>query len=238
MSQGIVDDGLEIGLGSGKVPGLILGQTQKLAGDAAHLCVVGGERRDAGFHIGDRAAIDQDIGCQQQGEFAQALIGLAVGQRVIGGDGGSGVTLFGQECRLAEFGEYRIAARPIGGNGVGLGLGSSEVAGFGAPGSSEGRTPLWLRGELAVARSRGHLVLVDGAQREADEVAQRVARGIPVVRKVLPDWTSPVVVEVPASAADLDETLGATPGTYGGIAAVTAGVGTGSVTRSPRPASS
>jgi hypothetical protein len=99
------------------------------------------------------------------------------------------------------------------------------IAGFGAPASSEGRVPLWLRGELAVSRSDDHLVLVDGAQSEADEVAQRVARGIPVVRKVLPEWSGPVVVEVPASAADLDETLGAAPGTYAGIAAVTAGVG-------------
>jgi hypothetical protein len=99
------------------------------------------------------------------------------------------------------------------------------IAGFGAPSASEGRVPLWLRGELAVARAGDHLVLVDGAQREADEVAQRVARGIPVVRKVLPGWSSPVVVEVPASAADLDETLGAASGTYVGIAAVTAGVG-------------
>jgi hypothetical protein len=99
------------------------------------------------------------------------------------------------------------------------------IAGFGAPSASEGRVPLWLRGELAVARSDDHLVLVDGEQREADEVARRVARGIPVVRKVLPAWSAPVVVEVPASAADLDETLGAAPGTYAGIAAVTAGVG-------------
>jgi hypothetical protein len=103
--------------------------------------------------------------------------------------------------------------------------GGLAVAGFGAPSVSEGRVPLWLRGELAVARSDGHLVLVDGSQREAGEVAQRVARGIPVVRKVLPGWSSQVVVEVPASAADLDETLGAAPGTYAGIAAVTAGVG-------------
>jgi hypothetical protein len=99
------------------------------------------------------------------------------------------------------------------------------IAGFGAPASSEGRVPLWLRGELAVSRSDDHLVLVDGAQSEADEVAQRVTRGIPVVRTVLPGWSSPVVVEVPASAADLDETVGAAPGTYAGIAAVTAGVG-------------
>lgn len=99
------------------------------------------------------------------------------------------------------------------------------IAGFGAPTRSEGRVPLWLRGELAVAISRDHLVLVDGEQREADEVARRVVRGIPVVQKVLPGWSSPVVVEVPASAADLDQTLGAAPGTYAGIAAVTAGVG-------------
>jgi hypothetical protein len=46
-----------------------------------------------------------------------------------------------------------------------------------------------------------------------------------VVQRVLPDWSSPVVVEVPSSAADLDTTLGAEPGTYAGIAAVTAPVG-------------
>jgi hypothetical protein len=50
-------------------------------------------------------------------------------------------------------------------------------------------------------------------------------RGGVVVRRVLPDWDSPVVVEVPASGADLDETLGVEPGTYAGIAAVTAPVG-------------
>lgn len=100
------------------------------------------------------------------------------------------------------------------------------IAGFGSSAASEGRVPLWLRGELAVARSQRHLVLVDGEQREAKDVAERVARGIPVVMKVLPRWTSPVVVEVPSSAPDLDETLGVPPGTYAGIAAVTAGAGT------------
>jgi hypothetical protein len=64
------------------------------------------------------------------------------------------------------------------------------IAGFGPPAVAEGRTPLWLRGELAVARSDDHLVLVDGEQREADDVAGRVAQGIPVVRKVLPTWSA------------------------------------------------
>lgn len=100
------------------------------------------------------------------------------------------------------------------------------IAGFGGSGQSGTRTPLWLRGKLAVARSDDYLVLVDGEQRETDDVAERVARGIPVVTKVLPEWRAPVVVEVPASASDLDETLGAAPSTYAGIAAVTAGVGT------------
>ncbi len=98
------------------------------------------------------------------------------------------------------------------------------IAGFGVAGTS-GRIPLWLRGELSVARAPGVLVMVDGAPAEAGAVAARVARGRDVVRRVLPQWTSPVVVEVPASGADLDETLGVQPGTYAGIAAVTAAAG-------------
>ena len=106
-------------------------------------------------------------------------------------------------------------------DGDGLG-----ITGFGGARAVErARVPLWLRGELAVARSRGVLVMVDGTRSEADEVAARVRRGIVVVRRVLPAWRAPVVVEVPASAADLDETLGAAPGTYAGIAAVTAAAG-------------
>jgi hypothetical protein len=103
-------------------------------------------------------------------------------------------------------------------DGDGLG-----IAGFGS--TDRGRVPVWLRGRLSVARADDVLVLVDGARAEALAVARRVARGIDVVRRVLPDWRSPVVVEVPASAADLDEALGASPGTYAGIAAVTTTAG-------------
>ena len=104
-------------------------------------------------------------------------------------------------------------------DGEGLG-----IRGFGGP-VDRGRTPLWLRGELAVARVPGVLVMVDGDVAEADAVAERVTRGIDVVRRVLPAWRAPVVVEVPASAANLEETVGAEPGTYAGIAAVTATAG-------------
>jgi predicted RecA/RadA family phage recombinase len=108
------------------------------------------------------------------------------------------------------------------GDGLGIvGFGGEDAVG-------RGRVPLWLRGELAVARSSGVLVMVDGTRSGADEVAARVTRGIDVVRRVLPAWRTPVVVEVPGSAADLDETLGAQPGTYAAIAAVTATAGSAS----------
>lgn len=101
------------------------------------------------------------------------------------------------------------------------------IAGFGAGGAA--RVPLWLRGRLAVATAPGVLVMVDGTgpqgEAEAEAVVRRVERGIDVVRRVLPGRVGPVVVEVPASAGDLDETLGVRPGTYAGIAAVTAPVG-------------
>ncbi|MCW2736402.1 hypothetical protein, partial [Nocardioides sp.] len=97
------------------------------------------------------------------------------------------------------------------------------IAGFEA--ASRARVPLWLRGALAVARADGVLVMVDGSPSEAVAVAERVTRGRDVVRRVLGEPDAPVVVEVPASAADLDEALGAAPGTYAGIAAVTTTAG-------------
>ncbi|MBD3926987.1 hypothetical protein IEZ26_20370 [Nocardioides cavernae] len=104
----------------------------------------------------------------------------------------------------------------------GDGLGIVEFASSDAAGT---RLPLWLRGRLSVSRSDDVLVMADGPPSVAKAAAARTVRGIDVVRRVLPDWSSPVVVEVPATAAALDETLGARPGTYAGIAAVTAPVG-------------
>jgi hypothetical protein len=105
------------------------------------------------------------------------------------------------------------------------------IVGFGAAGRA--RVPLWLRGELSVARADGVLVLVDGSQADADAVRQRVTRGRGVVARVLPGRISSVVVEVPATASDLDETLGVEPGTYAGIAAVTAFAGTSTADDAP-----
>lgn len=97
------------------------------------------------------------------------------------------------------------------------------VTGFGGAGT--GRVPLWLGGRLSVTRTDDVLVMVDGTRAEAAAVAARVRRGTDVVRRVLPGWDGRAVVEVPASAADLDAALGAEPGTYAGVAAVTAAVG-------------
>lgn len=99
------------------------------------------------------------------------------------------------------------------------------IAWFEASAGDGGQLPLWLRGRLSVARTGDVLVMADGPASVAEATAARAVRGIDVVRRVLPNWRSPVVVEVPASAAELDETLGAEPGTYVGIAAVTAPVG-------------
>ncbi|WP_439936389.1 hypothetical protein ACS3YM_10490 [Nocardia sp. N13] len=105
------------------------------------------------------------------------------------------------------------------------------IVGFEATGRA--RVPLWLRGQLSVSRADGVVVLADGSQAAADAVRQRVVRGIGVVDRVLPDRISSVVVEVPGSAADLDETLGAEPGTYAGIAAVTAFAGSSTADDAP-----
>jgi len=103
-----------------------------------------------------------------------------------------------------------------------------RVAGFEASGPGDARVPLWLRDRLSVSHGDDVLVMADGSQKQADAAAARAMRGRAVVKRVLRDWSSPVVVEVPATAADLDETLGAEAGTYTGIADVTAPVGSAS----------
>jgi hypothetical protein len=65
------------------------------------------------------------------------------------------------------------------------------------------------------------MVLVAGSPSRADRFAARARRAVPQVRRVLPGWTGGLVVEVPASEAALAATLGADPGSYRGIAAVT-----------------
>ena len=73
-----------------------------------------------------------------------------------------------------------------------------------------GRTPVWLTGPVTVRRAPG--VLVVGRTDDGERVLRLAAAAVPVVRRVLPDWTPRLVVEVPATAAALDDALGAEPG--------------------------
>lgn len=108
---------------------------------------------------------------------------------------------------------------------------TTSIRRFGGTGNEV--EPLWLQGPLEVRRESGLLVMVaasrPAAAREALTYTRRAGRGAAVVRRVLRTWRPSVVVEVPASAAALDATLGAADGTYAGIAAVTTTVdGSGS----------
>jgi hypothetical protein len=90
-------------------------------------------------------------------------------------------------------------------------------------GGGDRRSPLWLSGPIEVRRTADTLVLATTAP-EADLVAGRAAAAVPVVRDVLPQWDGKLVVEVPGSEEALDAALGADPGSYADIAAVTASV--------------
>jgi hypothetical protein len=90
-------------------------------------------------------------------------------------------------------------------------------------GGGDRRSPLWLSGPVEVRRSADTLVLATTAA-EADLVAGRAEAAVPVVRDVLAAWRGRLVVEVPASEQGVDAVLAADPGSYAGIAAVSASV--------------
>lgn len=105
----------------------------------------------------------------------------------------------------------------------GAAFGSAEAA-YGKP------APLWLLTDLAVQRSRRALVAV-ADERRLPRYVQLAQEAVRDVRAVLPRQRSRLVVEVPASQAQLDQVLDAPPAAYESIAAVTATVD-GSMDRS------
>ena len=103
---------------------------------------------------------------------------------------------------------------------------SVGIAGLDGVSLESAATPIWFADPVQVRRTPETLVV---AAQRADDYSLLARRAVPVVRRVLPDWPGGLVVEVPASAADLDAALGAEPGTFGNVAGVTATVdGTGS----------
>lgn len=106
---------------------------------------------------------------------------------------------------------------------VSFATGTGGAVGITGFGGGDRRSPLWLSGPLEVRRTAQTLVLATSAA-EAELLAERAEAAVPVVRAVLPDWSARLVVEAPASEADLSAALAAEPGTYDAIAAVTASV--------------
>jgi hypothetical protein len=110
---------------------------------------------------------------------------------------------------------------------VGLETNGDRVAvtGFGVGG---GRLPVWLSGPVVVRRAPGVLVVAAGEGALVRTQAARYLRlartAVVVVRRVLPGWRTPLVVEVPGSSRDLDRSLDAEAGHTHAVAAVTAPV--------------
>jgi hypothetical protein len=90
------------------------------------------------------------------------------------------------------------------------------IASFGSP---DDRTPLWLVTPVSVVRTPESLLAVAGGP--PGRYAALVTRALRQVRRVLPQWNGPLLVEVPETRAQLDSTLQAQPGQYDNIAAVT-----------------
>lgn len=92
-----------------------------------------------------------------------------------------------------------------------------------AIGGGTGRTPVWLNGPATVRRVPGALVLSsdNGADRTA--YSRWARRAVAEARGVVGGRTG-LVVEIPSDTAALHRALGADPGSYSAIAAVTAPV--------------
>lgn len=99
---------------------------------------------------------------------------------------------------------------------------NGRSVGISSFGGGDQRVPLWLTGPLTVRRSSDTLVVVAGNAREAAQYVRLAANAVATVRRVV-SWPRPrLVIEVPASEADLEQELQVTQGSYSGVAAVTA----------------
>ena len=93
-----------------------------------------------------------------------------------------------------------------------------RIAGIGG----SGRTPVWMQGPVRVDRTPATLVV---AARDLGRYARLARAAVPVVHRVLPQWHSHLVGEVPDSQRGLDRALAAdSADQYTQIAAVTATV--------------
>ena len=103
---------------------------------------------------------------------------------------------------------------------VGFAVDAGEVTITGL-GGNHGATPVWLATPVQVRRTRDTLVV---ATADVDRYSRLAVQAVAVVRRVVPDWDEPLVLEVPADARALDAALGADPGSFATIAGVTSEV--------------
>jgi hypothetical protein len=96
--------------------------------------------------------------------------------------------------------------------------GRLTIAGLGG---DHGATPVWLATPVEVRRTPDTLVV---ATADVARYSRLAVRAVAVVRRVVPDWDEPLVLEVPADAAALDAALAAERGTFAEIAGVTTAV--------------
>lgn len=89
-------------------------------------------------------------------------------------------------------------------------------------GGGDRRTPVWMAGPVAVARTPRTLVVLAGPAGQLDYYQRIAEAAIPPVTRVLTEWQPRLVVEVPADRAGLEAALMVEPGAYTSIAAVTA----------------
>ena len=86
-------------------------------------------------------------------------------------------------------------------------------------GGGEGRSPLWLVDRLSVVRTKESVLAVAGAP--TGRYPGLVAGALRQVRRTLPGWRGPLLVEVPHTTAQLEAAVRSQPGQYDNIAAVT-----------------
>lgn len=91
-----------------------------------------------------------------------------------------------------------------------------------AIGGGADQRPVWLHGSVAADRTEEVAVLVADGVVPLGPLVEDAEEALVAARRVLGPRARRVVIEVPASVADLHAALGAAPGTYDRIAAVTA----------------
>lgn len=84
------------------------------------------------------------------------------------------------------------------------------------------RRPIWALGGIEVAKGEHSLVISLDSQADADDYATVTDRAVTSVTKVWgKNWKQKAVIYLPAKQSDMEYVLGAQPGTYTQIAAVT-----------------